>query len=120
VLRALSPLSDDELQGWLDALTAIPPSQWRTSPDLPEVIRQFASNLPLAWLDGNESPFLVVHGEIDEIAPAAEAQVFAQALQAAGVPTTLAILPGMYHRVNEEALHEPLFEFLSQLTTASP
>jgi dipeptidyl aminopeptidase/acylaminoacyl peptidase len=111
-------LSDEELQSWFDILSAIPPTQWRNAPDIPEPIRGFASFLPLAWLDGSEAPFLVVHGAIDEIAPAAEAQVFAAALQAAGVPTTLAILPDMYHRLNQEALHDPLFAFLADVTSA--
>ncbi len=117
-LKLLAGLNDEEFQSWLDMLSTIPPTQWRSAPDMPEILRQKASYLPLAWLNGNEPPFLVVQGALDELTPVAEAQVFAKTLQAAGVPTTLAILPGMYHRVNQEALHDPLFTFLADVSAA--
>lgn len=115
-LKKMAGLNDEQAKQVLDALAAIPPAQWRTATDLPEVARVLGPHLPLAWLDGSEAPFLVVHGEVDEIAPAAEAEVFAADLQKAGVRATLAILPGMYHRLNQEALHEPLFKFLAEVT----
>lgn len=119
-LRRMAGMSDEQMQALLAALAAVPPADWRSSPQLPEAVRQFAAFLPLAWLDGSEPPFLVVHGEIDEFAPAAEARVFAQALEAVGVPVTLAVLPGQYHRINQEALHEPLLAFLDQVINAWP
>lgn len=57
----------------LNALAAIPPAQWRTGgTDLPEVAVCAGASSAIGLADGLEAPFLVVHGEIDEIAPAAE------------------------------------------------
>jgi len=51
----------------------------------------------LTWIDGSEPPFLIIHGEDDESIPPEQSQVFATALQAAGVPAELLLVAGADH-----------------------
>ncbi len=117
VIQQYSGLPEEQITAVFDVLAAVPPSQWLTTPDLPELVQQFAANLPLAWVDESDPPFLVAHGGIDEMAPPSEAEAFDRALRAAGVSSTLAIIPNGFHRVNQEAFHKALFKFLDAAVT---
>jgi len=98
-----------------DQLSQIPPSEWVIREELPELVRWYASFFPIAWIDGTEPPFLLVHGEIDGTVTVNESIAFADVLRQAGVQVELEIIPSDHHRVNQRALHEPLFAFLSGL-----
>jgi acetyl esterase/lipase len=52
---------------------------------------------PLIWLDGEEPPFLLIHGDEDRIIPLQRSEQLAAELQAAGVTVELLILPEAGH-----------------------
>jgi acetyl esterase/lipase len=58
---------------------------------------QWALAAPLRYVTGSALRFYLLHGLNDTSAPAASTQVFAAALQEAGVPTQLDLLPGQDH-----------------------
>ncbi|MBX5493233.1 MAG: alpha/beta hydrolase [Chloroflexi bacterium] len=58
---------------------------------------RWADAAPLRYVKPGAPPFLLVHGLMDNQAPAASAQTFAAALQQQGVPTTLYLLPQLDH-----------------------
>jgi len=115
-LQQSGGLTDEQIQTIVTLFSTIPPEAWRTSPELPEQLRLFASFMPTAWLDGDEPPFLLVYGELDEHNPVIESQAFADILVAKDTPVTLVAIPGAFHRLNQEALHDPLLRFLAAVT----
>jgi acetyl esterase/lipase len=52
---------------------------------------------PLIWLDGSESPFLLIHGTRDAIIPVEDSEQMAAALEEMGVSVELLILPQANH-----------------------
>lgn len=60
----------------------------------PEQLRQPS---PITYVDRNDPPMLLIHGESDHVVPVAQAQQFHAALQAAGVKSELVLLPGIDH-----------------------
>jgi acetyl esterase/lipase len=52
---------------------------------------------PLTHVDKNAAPFLIVHGDKDDIVPLSHSQRLAAALQAAGVDVRLQVLSGSGH-----------------------
>ena len=52
---------------------------------------------PVSFVDKNAAPFLIMHGENDPIVPAQQSVVLDAALRAAGVESTLVIVPGGGH-----------------------
>lgn len=52
---------------------------------------------PLAGIDGDEPPFLIIHGTWDTIVPISESELLADALQAAGVPVVFERITGAGH-----------------------
>ena len=52
---------------------------------------------PLTWLDGSESPFLLIHGMLDTIIPVEDSEQMAAALATTGVSVELLILPEANH-----------------------
>ncbi len=52
---------------------------------------------PIDWIDGDEPPFLIIHGEHDTLAPPAGARMMAELLEKVGSPVGLAMLPGAQH-----------------------
>lgn len=71
-----------------------PPSQWP---------RAQAVN----FVDGDEPPFLLVHGEQDEVVEARDSRQLAQRLRAAGVRVELLLLPDAGHSAPLFGLYEP-------------
>jgi acetyl esterase/lipase len=51
----------------------------------------------ITWIDGSEPPFLVFHGGDDQSIPQDQSTDFARALEAAGVPVELIIVPEADH-----------------------
>jgi acetyl esterase/lipase len=58
---------------------------------------RWAQASPITWIDGAEPPFLLVHGAADRNIPPGQSQAFAKALQAAGVPVELLLVPNSDH-----------------------
>ena len=94
------PFWNRELEKVLELLGSVPPREWREGEELDEKARKVAPMLPQYWIDGSEPPFLLIDGDwelfilsIPYISnPAAESEVFAGELQAAGVDAELLVL----------------------------
>jgi acetyl esterase/lipase len=52
---------------------------------------------PIRYITKNDPPFLIMHGDKDPLVPLQQSQLLADALQKAGVPVTLRVLPGAGH-----------------------
>ena len=55
---------------------------------------------PIDRITSSAPPFLILHGAKDPVVPPAESQDFAAALQKAGVPVQLILLPDQGHNIN--------------------
>jgi acetyl esterase/lipase len=49
---------------------------------------------PLTYVDKNDAPFLILHGDRDQVVPLAQSEILAKALGDAGVEVTMKALPG--------------------------
>jgi dipeptidyl aminopeptidase/acylaminoacyl peptidase len=79
-------------------------------PDLAELAS------PVAHLDANDPPLLLIHGDADPQMPPQQSREFAKAYQAKKRPVTLIMLPGSTHGGGEfydEVRTKVLVEFLS-------
>jgi acetyl esterase/lipase len=52
---------------------------------------------PVTWIDGNEPPILMMHGEDDELIPAEDSLQLAALLEESGDSVELVLLPGAGH-----------------------
>jgi acetyl esterase/lipase len=52
---------------------------------------------PITYIDTNDPPFLILHGDADPLVPLWQSQLFFNALQKAKVPSQLVIVPGGQH-----------------------
>ena len=52
---------------------------------------------PVTYVDHGDPPCLIVHGSADPVVPPPQSQLFHDALQAAGVPVELRVIPGAKH-----------------------
>jgi len=86
-----------EMLGIFETLREVPPSNWKDSSELSDDARNFAQGLPLYWIDGSEPPFLIIHGDADDMVPIGESEAFANAIQAAGGDVEFVSLPGAGH-----------------------
>jgi acetyl esterase/lipase len=62
-----------------------------------EVPEQYRDASPLTWIDQRTSPFLVIHGDADDVVPIAQSRRLVAALQTAGVDVQYLELPGVGH-----------------------
>lgn len=58
-------------------------------------------------VDGDEPPFLLVHGDADRVVEAYDSRLMAQRLRAAGVDARLVMLPGGGHTAPLQGLYDP-------------
>ena len=65
---------------------------------------------PLHHVHGRSAPFFTVHGGRDDIVPLVQSQRLHKALQAAGVESTLQVIPDAGHSTAEFTLPERLDE----------
>ena len=49
---------------------------------------------PLTYIDKDDPPFLIMHGDNDQLVPLGQSEILADALKKAGVDVTLKVLPG--------------------------
>lgn len=52
---------------------------------------------PLTHVTGDDTQFLIMHGDQDALVPLVQSQKFVTALEKAGVPVELVVLPGAGH-----------------------
>ncbi|MBT8241487.1 MAG: alpha/beta hydrolase [Acidimicrobiia bacterium] len=62
---------------------------------------------PIAWVDGSEPPFLVIHGVEDRLAPIVFSEDFHEALQAAGASTELLLIEAAAQGLELQAVDSP-------------
>jgi acetyl esterase/lipase len=63
-------------------------------PDRQELARQAS---PVTWVDANDAPTLLIHGDRDVVIPIAQSRLYAERLRAAGVPCELMEVHGAGH-----------------------
>jgi acetyl esterase/lipase len=56
---------------------------------------------PVTYISTDDPPFLIIHGELDEIVHPSQSQELAGALKATGVPVTLVMVKGGGHALDE-------------------
>ena len=71
-----------------------PPGQWRDAQ-------------AVNFVDGDEPPFLLVHGDADRVVDVQDSVELDARLRAAGVGSTLVILPGANHFSTAVGLYDP-------------
>jgi len=70
---------------------------------------------PLHHADESDVPFLIMHGDKDELVPLAQSQALHDKLKAAGVDSTLIVMEGMGHGFGQKPeLFEPIEEFFER------
>jgi acetyl esterase/lipase len=52
---------------------------------------------PITYVDANDPPFLILHGEADQTVPSCQSQLLYNALQGANVPSQLVLIPNAQH-----------------------
>ncbi len=72
---------------------------------------------PLTYVSPGDPPFLIIHGDIDEIVYPSQSEEFAAALQSAGVPVTLVIVKGGGHALDDPGA-QPSPEEITKLVVA--
>lgn len=65
-----------------------------TGPCTPE---QYAPASPVTWIDRNDPPFLLIHGDEDKVVPVAQSHLAEARLRAAGVPVEAIYIPHVDH-----------------------
>ena len=98
-----------------EELRDVPHSDWLENSAFSERARNFAQGLPLSWVDGSESPFLIIHGDDDQYVPSVESEDFAAILQDAGVDAELLLFPGGGHNPNILKICREVEPFTSEL-----
>jgi acetyl esterase/lipase len=102
---------EDFFYGFIDAISDFmggPPDQ------VPE---NWAAASAITWVQGDEPPFLLVHGEVDTNVAPHQSEKFAEALEAAGTDVELVLLPGVNHSssVTNPSVFEAMQSFLERL-----
>jgi acetyl esterase/lipase len=69
---------------------------------------------PIAFVSGDDPPFLIMHGSLDSIVPLAQSQLLANALTAARVPVEFTIIPGAGHAFSGQALTAKVAAFFAR------
>ncbi|MBZ0296672.1 MAG: alpha/beta hydrolase [Anaerolineae bacterium] len=108
-------VTSDEAQRLIDYLIAESPFEWLQDPDIPEQVKTFLSYWPTPWIDGTEPPYLLLHGQVDEVASVQESQVFAEFLRERGIRAEFFIVPDAYHRMDQTKSHDQMISFLASI-----
>jgi acetyl esterase/lipase len=66
-----------------------------------ELPQELKAASPVTYASPEDPPFLIIHGDLDEVVHASQSQELATALEAAGVPVTLVIVKGGGHALDE-------------------
>lgn len=91
----------------------------------PAVLDQAVGATPVTYVDAEDPPFLIIHGESDSMVPISQSELLVQALTEAGVEVTFVRLPGIGHgfagptQEVDLAFLEPTLEFFNTHLMAS-
>lgn len=68
---------------------------------------------PITYIDANDPPFLVIHGDADPVVPYCQSEVFFKALQKAEVPNQFVLVPNAKHGPGlfEEKYYKMMVDF---------
>ena len=69
--------------------------------------RTYTAASPVSHVSAGNPPFLFLHGDADEVVPLAQSEVMVEALQEAGVPTELLVVPGAGHGPHFPGAEDP-------------
>jgi len=78
---------------------------------------------PLTYINKNDPPFLIMHGDSDQVVPLAQSTILAKALINAGVEVTMKTIPGANHEGPEFRTPESqrlITDFLSRTLKPGP
>lgn len=67
---------------------------------------------PITYIDGTEPPFLILHGSVDPTVPPDESRALRNALESAGVPVHMYLVPGGVHGLGGGLIDQVIQEFL--------
>lgn len=67
---------------------------------------------PDTYIDGTEPPFLILHGSVDPTVSPNQSRALRNALEAAGVPVHMYLVPGGVHGLSGELIDSIIQEFL--------
>jgi acetyl esterase/lipase len=112
-LSGISDLRDPDMASEPIAMTFVEQFMGGTFAELQE---SYGLASPVAYVDRGSPPFLVVHGDDDEIVPVAQSRQLVAALRAAGVETTYHELPGEGHSYSYPAwlgIRDLILEFVN-------
>ena len=70
----------------------------------------------ITWVDGSEPPFLLLHGEGDENIDPGQTELFAAALESAGVTVEKIIVPDVEHYglITDDSALQAMFNFITR------
>jgi acetyl esterase/lipase len=76
---------------------------------------------PLTYIDSNDPPFLLIHGELDRVVPLSQSEILYEALKTQKVPVKFIKIPNLKHNfrnkngegINPEIL-EPMLDFFQE------
>jgi acetyl esterase/lipase len=71
-----------------------------------------AAASPLTYVDGHEPPFLILHGTDDPLVSPRHSRLLRNALEAAGTPVMMYLIPGAVHGFGGKIVTEIMVEFL--------
>lgn len=92
----------------------------------PHVLERARRASPLTYVDAEDPPFLIIHGEADGMVPIEQSERLAAALGDAGVEVTFISLPGAGHSYSAPDsqvapdFFQPTLEFFNRSLTSSP
>jgi acetyl esterase/lipase len=69
---------------------------------------------PITYVTPNDSPFLIMHGDKDNLVPYQQSEILRDALQKTGVPVTFKIIPGAGHGFGGAEIDRQVAEFLAK------
>ena len=78
-----------------------------------EIPESWQEASPVTYVDGNEAPFLLSHGAVDEAVPLSESENLATVLAEVGVVVTLDVIPDAGHFFAVEFESEQTLHFLA-------
>ena len=98
-------------------IESIRPFMGGTAAQVPE---NWAAASAITWVQGDEPPFLLVHGEVDTNVAPHQSEKFAAALDAVGADVELVLLPGIdhYNSVTDRKVFEAMASYLARLEKA--
>ena len=69
---------------------------------------------PITYVSKDDPPFLIVHGDSDDVVPAHQAQLLHEALKKAGVETSLHLVKGAGHAAGGRKVNERIVAFFDK------